>query len=86
MTTIDSNDLPASAPSRSGPFTALWRAIVRNRLWHARRMTLIKLSHYDDRMLRDMGIDPQDVAEALAPLSSRSLALFLNPLGRRSDR
>lgn len=53
---------------------------------HARRMTLTKLSRYDNRMLRNMGIDPQDVLEALAPLDSRGLAHFLNPLGRRRDR
>jgi len=49
-------------------------------------MTLTKLSRYDNRMLRNMGIDPQDVLEALAPLDSRGLAHFLNPLGRRRDR
>jgi uncharacterized protein YjiS (DUF1127 family) len=86
MTAITPSDVPASASGHPGPITALWGAIVRNRRWHARRVTLNQLSHYDDRMLRDMGIDPQDVAEALAPLSSRSLALFLNPLGRRTNR
>ena len=86
MTTIDSAHRPASAPPRPGPLAALWRAIIRNRLWHARRMTLTKLSRYDNRMLRNMGIDPQDVLEALAPLDSRGLAHFLNPLGRRRDR
>ena len=86
MTNIDSAHRPASAPARPGPLAALRRAIIRNRLWHARRMTLTQLSRYDNRMLRNMGIDPEDVLEALAPLDSRGLAHFLNPLGRRRDR
>lgn len=65
MTTLESDDLLALPQQRPGLFAALFRAIERHRLRRARQRTLILLSQFDAHMLRDMGIDPDDVADAL---------------------
>lgn len=80
MTALEVDNPPTVPPSRFGVFAALLRAIRRNRLLRARQRTLIMLSGYDAHMLRDMGIDPRDVAEALSqrfPLSP-----LFNPIRR----
>lgn len=80
MTTIDSDALPAAGPNRPGIFAALWQAILQYRKRRALQRTLIQLSSYDARILRDMGIDPRDVAEAVHG-RGHSL-LFFEPLQR----
>ena len=79
MTTID-NEVPASLAISSRILAAIKRALRRHRERRAHRQMLIHLSHQKERMLRDMGIDPIDVAEALRGRPSP----LLHPLGRDS--
>jgi uncharacterized protein YjiS (DUF1127 family) len=83
MTTLESDDLLAAPRKRPGLFAAIFQAIERNRLWHARQRALIQLSHFDAHMLRDMGIDPGDVADAL---NRRSMSLLFYPIRPNDSR
>jgi uncharacterized protein YjiS (DUF1127 family) len=80
MTAIQS-DLPLQ-PERPGFFAALYRAMIRHRRRRAERLTLLKLSHYDAHLLRDMGIDPLDVEEALRGGTS---SLLFDPVGGKGN-
>jgi uncharacterized protein YjiS (DUF1127 family) len=81
LTTIESIELPAALPEKPGIFAALWQALLRYRGRRAREVALINLADYDSHLLRDMGIDPRDVSDALR---SRHFSLLFDPL-RRSD-
>lgn len=56
---------PKSAAVRpaAGWFAA---ALAAARRWHERRRTLAQLSELDDYLLRDLGIDPEDLRQARA--------------------
>lgn len=81
MTTLESDDLLALPSKRPGLFAGLVAVIERNRLARARKRALIHLSQYDAHMLRDIGIDPGDVADAL---NSHSKSVLFYPI-RPSD-
>ena len=83
MTTLESDNLLALPNKRPGLFAGLFAAIERNRLARARQRALIHLSHYDTHMLRDMGIDPRDVADAL---NGRSKSVLFYPIRPSDDR
>lgn len=78
MTTID-YDLPAglkpgtSLLTRMGPAFAGWR----QRASHRRAMHT--LSGYDTRLLRDIGLNPEDVENSF-DASARHRSIWLNPL------
>jgi uncharacterized protein YjiS (DUF1127 family) len=46
------------------------------------RLDLKELSHLDARLLRDIGLEPADVYDAL---NGRRLTVWLNPMRRISD-
>ena len=46
------------------------------------RADLLELSQLDTRLLRDMGIEPADIYDAL---QGRRVGLLLNPLRRRGQ-
>jgi uncharacterized protein YjiS (DUF1127 family) len=77
MTTLESDDLLALPEKKANLLTRIYRAIARHRAWHARQQALIQLSHYDAHMLRDMGIDPADVDDAL---NRRSMSPLFYPI------
>lgn len=81
MTTIELNDtaLDLSLQKRTG-----WLARWFTR-WRQRRMeraTLAELERMNPHLLRDIGIEPQDVVDAL---EGRDSSVLLNPM-RRRDR
>jgi uncharacterized protein YjiS (DUF1127 family) len=65
---VSARDLPAATVSNcpvEGP-RARWRVIpglivAALREWHRRRVARRELAHFDERMLRDIGIDPSIV-------------------------
>ena len=80
MTTIDINDrftATVPRPARSNIF-ARWFADWRRR--RAQRITLGQLSHMIAHLLRDMGIEPQDVIDAL---EGRDSSLLFNPVRKQ---
>jgi uncharacterized protein YjiS (DUF1127 family) len=83
MTTID---LYEPIPERRGRHPALIAGI--KRLWTsmqkrgARRRSIIELSRMDARLLRDMGIEPLDVTDAL---SGKRRSVWLNPMRKPAD-
>lgn len=86
MTTIDPASLtalPHQTQKRPGFLARLVAAIRQSRLRRARARMLIQLSHYDTHMLRDMGIDPADVTDAL---NRRSMSLLFYPIRPLDER
>lgn len=79
MTTLDVSD-QLVAPRRLGFFARLSAAMQRSFERRARYRALISLSGYDAHLLRDMGIDPGDVEDAL---NGRYSSLLLEPVRRR---
>lgn len=80
MTTIDlENFAPQSKPARKR-LLAGWFSRWRGR--RAQRLALIELNHLDAHLLRDMGIEPQDVIDALA---GRNSSLLFDPIRRHRD-
>lgn len=63
--------------SRPGLFSFFWAAMVSHRQRRLERLTLDHISNYDAYLLRDIGIDPRDVADAMA---QRNLSLLFHPL------
>jgi uncharacterized protein YjiS (DUF1127 family) len=78
MTTIELNEtaFEASHTHRTGWLARLWAAWKRRR---AERATLIALSQMDQRLLRDVGIEPMDVMEAL---EGRNRSVLFDPMRR----
>lgn len=77
MTTFDINDSRAGTtirPARTS-LIARWFAAWRRR--REQRLTLAQLTHLDDHLLRDMGIEPQDVIDAL---EGRASSALFNPV------
>jgi uncharacterized protein YjiS (DUF1127 family) len=87
MTTLDlyDNDAAtiASAPARQGLGAALKRAWNRFLRRRAERRMVYTLASLDDRLLKDIGVEPQDVAAALA--GRRAESILFNPMLRRPD-
>ena len=79
MTTIDYNDLPAIEKPSFRPFAWMGTAFRtwRERAW--RRRAMHDLSHLDARLLRDIGIDWEDVHDGILGHRRR---VWLNPLPR----
>lgn len=79
MTTIDLNEtvLDAPRPERGSPIGRLFRRWDEKR---QQRRTLSELSHMPVHLLRDMGIEPADVYDALEGRRSSVL------LTRSADR
>ena len=81
MTTFDINARfgeTASRPVRTNP-VARWFAHWRHR--RRQRLTLTELHRLNPYLLRDMGIEPQDVIDAL---EGRDISVLFNPV-RTSD-
>jgi uncharacterized protein YjiS (DUF1127 family) len=81
MTTIDLNDavleLEAPRPERGTLIGRLFRS------WHKKRMeqrTLSELSRMPVHLLRDMGIEPADVRDAL---DGRRSSVLYNPIRKQ---
>ena len=79
MTTLEISD-PLVAPRKPRLFARLFAAIQRDFERRARYRALIALSRYDAYLLRDIGIDPEDVEDAL---NGRHSSLLLEPIRRR---
>jgi uncharacterized protein YjiS (DUF1127 family) len=79
MTTIDYNDVPAALPERESLLGVLriWFATRRRR--RLERLTLLELARMDSYLLRDLGIDPMDVRDAL---DGRNSAILFDPVRR----
>jgi len=84
MTTLDLHAPEATAAESRRPLFAglgqLWAAYRRRR---EERRTLIELSQLDAYLLRDMGIEPLDVYDAL---NGRRRSVLLSPVRRTIDR
>jgi len=80
MTTITNLDLDAAIPTvrvRSNPIVRWFKA------WHryrTQRLTLQTLSRMDEHLLRDMGISPADISDALN--GRRNASALFDPVGR----
>ena len=77
MSTYETSGQPAARSWLHGLLAAYFERLMNYRLHKARRRALIHLSHYDAHMLRDIGIDPRDVEDAL---NDRRRSLLLNPI------
>ncbi len=82
MSISETSSQPIALSRPSGLIASAFQRLVDYRRHQARRKVLIHLSNYDAHMLRDMGIDPRDVEDAL---NDRSRSLLLNPI-RPIDR
>ncbi|MGV3491036.1 MAG: DUF1127 domain-containing protein [Devosia sp.] len=84
MTTIDYNDTIIGRATVELPRTGNWlsRLYARWKRHRIQRKTLVELSHMDAYMLRDIGIDPVDVRNAMSGLNSSAL---FNPVGRNGE-
>ena len=80
MTTIELNDDALELPRRKPGWLARWIASWRRR--RAERLTLAELERMKPHMLRDIGIEPQAVIDAL---EGRDSSALFNPM-RRLDR
>ena len=83
MTTMDYDDeiaigdLLARAPAPSGPFAWLRRLMEWRRQKRLQRITAYELSHLDRHLLRDIGIEPDDVEAAF---NGRRSSVLFNPV------
>lgn len=83
MTTYDLLfDAKSAAPQRPGALAWLKRQWMNDRRRRRERQTIHELSRLDAHLLRDMGIEPQDVYDAL---TGRTRSILMSPL-RRADR
>lgn len=71
MVHLLSSERPSMAAASSNPFVALVNWIVEARAAHARRIALKSLLDYDESRLEDLGINRQDLFEALESPSQR---------------
>jgi uncharacterized protein YjiS (DUF1127 family) len=78
MTTMDLNEAVPGASHR-GPGSLIGRLFRRWRERRHERVTLIELSTMSPRLLRDMGIEPGDVRDAL---DGRRSSVLFNPIRR----
>ncbi|MGB3338740.1 MAG: DUF1127 domain-containing protein [Devosia sp.] len=65
MTTFELEDVAREQHHTSNPWGAVRQALAAMRQWHDRRRTLARISHLDEHLLRDAGLDPEDVRDAL---------------------
>ena len=65
MAFLLSSERPAAAAGAFNPLRALFRWIAERRAKHAQRLALSSLLDFDSSLLEDLGIDRQDVLEAL---------------------
>ena len=80
MTTMELND---SLPSeRAGFFSRIAKLFAAWRAANRRQDALLELSHLDARLLRDIGIEPMDVYDAVNRKVGHSV--LLNPIRRSS--
>ena len=79
MTTSEIEDSFTQTVTRPAGPIRRWFAAWRKR--RSQRIALAELSHVDSRLLRDMGIEPQDVIDALR---GRDSSLLFNPV-RKHD-
>lgn len=77
MSTYETSDQPVARSWLRGLFATCIQRLVDYRLHKARRRAMIYLSHYDAHMLRDIGIDPRDVEDAI---NDRRRSLLLHPI------
>jgi uncharacterized protein YjiS (DUF1127 family) len=82
VTTMDINEsVPDALPERVGFFGELRQAVARFADARRKRRAIIEISRLDARLLRDIGIEPIDVYDAL---NGRRRSILFNPV-RRSD-
>jgi uncharacterized protein YjiS (DUF1127 family) len=62
MSTLELGDIAAPTSQHTGWLARLWAGWKRRR---AQRLALLDLSRMEPRLLRDMGIEPLDVINAL---------------------
>ena len=87
MTTLDLHESDAATiattPARSGLRAALKRAWNRFLRRQADRQMIYELASLDDRILRDIGFEPQGVVAGLNGRQAPSIQL--NPMLRKPD-
>ncbi|MDC9822248.1 DUF1127 domain-containing protein [Devosia sp. ZB163] len=78
MSTIEINDtlIHVGRPTRTGWFR---RWLEKRRVRQLQRITLGELEQMNPHLLRDMGIEPRDVIDAL---EGRQSSLLFNPMRR----
>jgi uncharacterized protein YjiS (DUF1127 family) len=79
MTTIDYNELPVALPERQNLLGILREWLGKMKRRRQERLTLLELSYFDNYLLRDIGINPADVRDAL---DRRNAAILFDPLRR----
>lgn len=80
MTTLDLYDTDTARtrhPAVLAGLRRLWASFARKR---AERKTVMTLSQLDEKLLRDIGLEPQDVARALSDRNGPSI--LFNPMHR----
>jgi uncharacterized protein YjiS (DUF1127 family) len=83
MTTIEFNDTALDTKVEVAPRRNwLSRWYVNWQRYRQNRITLSALAHMDEYMLRDIGIDPMDVHDALMGVNSSAL---FDPVRKRSE-
>ena len=82
MTTLDFSSSDAAPTKRASIFAGLKAMWLRFKQRRKTARAIHELSQLDARLLRDMGIEPLDVYDAL---NGRNRSLLFNPM-RRSER
>ncbi len=65
MTTLELEEYAGERRNAGRMFGGLRAAIAAVKHWHAKRQTLARLSKLDDYLLRDVGIDPAELYDAV---------------------
>jgi uncharacterized protein YjiS (DUF1127 family) len=82
MTTLDffaSEAAVAKRPSFFAPLRKFWTNMARRRAEHR---SIMELSQLDAHLLRDMGIEPLDIYDAL---NGRTRSVLFNPVRKTED-
>ena len=75
-----------AAGSHASPIRALFAWLARAKANRTRRIALVSLMNLDAALLRDIGIDAQDVAEAMHARDGRTPGMVLNAARARNAR
>lgn len=75
-----------AAGSRANPFGALLVWLTQVKANRARRAALLSLLELDSSRLRDLGITPADISEAMSTRTGMTSGMVLNAARARSAR
>jgi uncharacterized protein YjiS (DUF1127 family) len=83
MTTLEFQEFADERPDTNGFFNGLLGVFAPVKRWHGRRRTLARLSRLSERQLRDVGLEPSEIYDAL---NGQHASLWQKPHSRPDIR